>query len=564
MKLCILLVLLLATIISERGFAQSTKPLQHIWEVQPDFGDIWHRPAIDRTILFDVESLASEQVLERVRVAQMICREHDNSNFKDRARALELLVERLKSNAEPLQAQRAMISAATLLSDGSHAAQLWELAQADSLLRSTVEKALIKWKSPVALGAWRSRIQDRLAKPADIAMALEGLASAGNSEDTAILKEVLCGNRTTLANRYLAASALGTLNREGLNELAQLVLESDVEQRHLLAAHLLKQHTGDPTLAQLKIVFSDGSDVAQLISAQALVEHFPVPARELAPQWIDHTDSSVRRLALESLHKLSDEASLRLQAKLWSDRNVVVRRLAGSQLVQKAAQGQRTLVDECVTENLNAETWTGIEQAIIVSVNLQDRSRCSRLVELLEHPRPEVNMHAAWALMELVQDPAIMVNIEKHVAKMTAHLSEFGTSPPITNADMIRLSFLHEVFGRNLHEPATEMLQKYIPKNNFKLGIVSRASAIWALGQLNKDKDNATLRKSLCERIADVPPVQPEDYLVRFVCVLALGEMGFADSIDTIQEFREGLPAPLGYACNWALEQIEQSGSNPK
>jgi len=554
--LLLLIILLSQSCFVQCSFGQRTKPLQHFWEIAPDFGDIWEYVQSERIIHFDVKSLNSSQVQERVQVAQMICREYKNSNFKQKELAIELLLARLKGNEEPFQLRHAMISAATLLDDGTNASNLWQAAQGDALSRSTVEKALIKWKSPVAVAAWRKRIADPLMKPADIAIAIEGLGAVGGKDDTEALQALLKGNETTAINRHLASIALDRLNNVGLNDLAQAVLESDFEQRHLLAANLLTQHTGNRTLAQLRTIFNDGSNVAQFASAQSLVTHFPEVAREFAPQMVGHADSTMRNLVLGLLDTHSDEASLRLQAKLLNDRNIDVRRLAGTQLVRKATEGQRTLVEEFIIEHINAEPWPGIEQAIIMVVGLQDRTRCLKLVELLDHPRPEVNMYAGWALMELAQDSAVLASIEPHVEKVTAFLVENGVKPPLNKTDTIRLSFLFEAFGRNKYAPMHNLLMKYVPKNNFKLGYPSRASAIWALGQLNKGKDNQALRQALFERIADLSPVLAEDQLIRFSCILALGEMGFADSLPTLKKFNEGKPFPIGVACDWATEQI--------
>lgn len=536
--------------------------MQHFWEVSPDFGDIWKTEIPERVIRFDVESLNSTQLQERVQVARMICREYKNPNFKKKERALELLLARLSGKEEPVTSRRAMISAATLLDDGTNAVKLWELAQADTLSRTTVEKSLTKWKSPLAREIWRKRLTDPLVPPAEIAIAIEGLAVVGESEDTVALQRLLRENGTTFTNRHLAAVALGQLNQDGLSELAQQVLESDIEQRHLLAAELIKRHAGEKTLAQLRTIFNDGSNVAQFVAAQALFAHFPEVAREYAPEMVGHPDSTMRILALNLLDKHTDEASLRLQALLLDDRNTDIRHLAGTQLISKAVEGQRELVDELITEHMNAEPWPGIEQAIIMAVSLQDQTRCTKFLELLEHPRPEVNMHAGWALMELAQDSAILASMVPHVEKATDFMVANGVRPPLYKTDTIRLSYLFEAFGRNKYEPMHKLLMKYVPKNDFKMGYASRASAIWALGQLNQGKDNQALREALFERIADVLSIPPEDYLVRFSCILALGEMGFEDSLPTLKNFNDGIPFPIGYACDWATEQIQKA--NPK
>lgn len=553
------IVLLSQSYLVQPIFGQRTKPLQHYWEVDPEFGEIWGPRPTARVIRFDANSLNSPQMQERVRVARMISREYENPNFKQKELALELLLARLKGNEEAIQAKHAMLSTATLLDDGTHAATLWQAAQSDPLSRSTVERALIRWKSPVAVEAWRKRIVDPLAIPREIATAIDGLAVVGGKEDNAALTGLLRGHATTPTNRHLAAVALGQLNKDGLNELAEKVLGTDLDQRHLLAVKLLAQHSGDSTLAQLRTIFKDGSNVAQFAAAQLLVARFPQAAREYAPQMIAHVDSTVRKLALELLEPLSDEDSLRLQAKLMNDRNIDIRRLAGTQLVRKAKEGQRKLVDEFIDEHINSEPWPGIEQATLMAVSLEERNRCPKLLELIEHPRPEVNMHAGWALMELAQDPAILASIVPHVEKATQFMEANGVRPPLYKTDTIRISFLLEAFGRNKYEPVQDLLMRYVPKNSFKLGFPSRASAVWALGQLNKGKDNQSLRSALFERIADLAPFMPEDEVVRFGCILALGAMEFEDSLPTLNKFNEGKPFPIGYACDWAIEQITKA-----
>ncbi|MEQ1827271.1 MAG: HEAT repeat domain-containing protein [Pirellula sp.] len=546
--------------------AQRTQPLQHLWEMQPDLGDIWNRSPPPSPPRVNLEWLASTETQDQLQTAQTLCLEHGNPAFekKDRDRAIELLVVELKKESQLRQSARTMSSALLLLSDGSHAEFLWQISQRDSLMRSQVEKALVRWKSPVALSAWRDRLNAPNVRPTEIADALQGIAELGGPQDRALLENVLRGNRTTLANRLLAASALGQLIDNGLEELAQTVLSSDVEQRHLLAAHLLKRHASELSLEKLRLIYDDGSAVAQRIAARSICLFFPIAAREYGPQLIAHADPEVRKTALTFLQKQTDETSLTLQARLLQDRNLEVRRMAGRHLIEKANNGQRGVVDECITEHLHGDSHMGIEQAILVSVVLKDTTRCNRLVELLDHPREEVNMVAGWGLMEIAEEVAVLEKIHAHLKQVTEFLSIDGPVAPIRTTDLIRISYLSEALGRTGYEPAVETLMAYVPKNDFKLGIVSRASAIWALGQLYQDKDDAALRARLCKRIEDVPPINPEDNLVRFACALALGKMGYEDCISTLEQFNDGTASELGFACTWALEQIRKSAAKRK
>ncbi len=541
------------------SLGQQTQFLQHLWEVDPPLGNIWEIKQTNRTIRFDVESLRSTYAADRLEAAQQICLEHSNPNFRQQERAIELLIERLKSGEEYLQIRRAMFAAAVSVGDESQAEMLWSLAKSDSVILSLVEKNLVQWKSAAALKVWRQRLSEPNAKPTELATALEGLAVVGNSDDRFALQEFIGASRTSVANRYLAACALGAIVTEGLNEFAQQVIDSDLEQRQLIASQLLRLHSGAITESQLRQILAGGSASAQLVAYRCMSERIPDVAREFAKQMTTNSDPGLRTMALEHLQKFSDDESLEIQAALLSDRHPAVRSLVAKHLLEKAKQGQRAIVDEIVVSHLNSEVWTGIEQAIVVAVGLQDRSHCQSLLRLMDYPRTEVNLHAGWALMELANEPEILAGMLAYAEKMTIELKNVESRTSITETDQIRLSYLHESFGKNRYQPATEMLTQYIPKTGHQFGIVCRASAIWALGKLNTGNYNKALLASLYKRIMDLNPINPEDALVRFACNLAVGEMANPESRETIEKYNEGLPNPLGYAANWALSQIAQA-----
>ncbi len=543
------------------SIGQQTQFLQHLWEVDPPLGNIWDIEQISRTIRFDVESLQSAYAKDRLETAQQICLEHNNPNFHQHERAIELLIERLKSGEENLQIRRAMFAAAVSVGDESHAEVLWSLAKSDSVILSLVEKNLVQWKSAAALKVWRQRLSEPNAKPTELATSLAGLAVVGNSDDRNKLQEFIGASRTSVANKYLAACALGAIVTEGLNEFTQHVIDSDLEQRHLIASQLLKLHSGVRTEMQLRQIFADGSASAQLVAYRSISERMPDVAREYAKQMTINSDPGLRTMALEHLQKFSDDESLQIQAALLNDRNPAVRSLVAKHLLEKAKQGQRAKVDEFVVSHLSSEIWTGIEQAIVVAVGLEDRSHCKTFLRLMEHPRTEVNLRAGWALMELADESTILAGMLAHAEAMTDELKNVESRTSFTHTDQIRLSYLHEAFGKNRYQPATEMLTKYIPKTGHQFGIVCRASAIWALGKLNKGNNNKVLLASLYKRIMDLNPINPEDPLVRFACNLAVGEMANPESRETIEKYNEGLPSPLGYAAHWALSQIDQAAT---
>ncbi len=542
---------------------QQTQFLQHRWEVDPPFGDIWATQRSTRAIQFEVERLKSEYAMDRLEAAQQLCLEHANPNFRQRDRAIKLLIERLKGGEENLQVKRAMFSAALCLGDATHAETLWSIAKSDAQIAASVERKLVQWKSPVAIQEWRSRLADTYAKPTDLATALDGIASVGNAGDRAALEAVILSNRSTTANKYLAAVSLGTLVAEGLNEFAQHVLDSDLEQRDLLAAHILKRHAGANTESQFRKILSEGTTSARLVAYRAVSENMPTLASELAKEMTTQSHFELRWLALKALQAASDDEGLRIQGGLLSDPHPEVRSQVANILIEKAAQGSRAVVDELVLSNLKAGDWTGMEKAIEVVVKLQDSRYCKAFVRLLDHARPEISMHAAWALMELATESDSLAGMLSHAEKLTSELQSKDYKWSETTAtDQIRLSYLHEAFGKNRYAAANEMLMKFIPKRGHQFGIVSRASAIWALGKLNTGKDNPSLRASLYERMRDFEPSSPEDYLVRFSCNLALGEMAHPESRDVIEQYGEQMPSQIAHAATWALSQIDKASAS--
>jgi len=123
------------------------------------------------------------------------------------------------------------------------------------------------------------------------------------------------------------------------------------------------------------------------------------------------------------------------------------------------------------------------------------------------------------------------------------------------------LSYLLEAFGKNDYQSASQFLEKFIPKAEANYGAVSRASAIWSLGKLNRRKDNENLRSKLYERMSDFAPINAEHLLIRFMSHVALGEMAHPESREMLEKYREGIPSPVGFAGNWALLQLDQAAA---
>lgn len=538
------------------ALGQQVIPLQHRWEVEPGFGDVWNINREPRAKFLDINDISSDLANVRFEAAQNICQNYDRPSFKNDPKVLELLIGQFDNPKNSVLVKRSIISAACLLDNGANAQAIWQASMQDPGLAPLVENHLIRWKSPVAAEHWRKVLSDPKSSPGQVQRALDGLANVGQSQDIPLCNDVLKSEQSTPMTRAAAARTLGMLQSSGLVGLAKDLLNTKDQDKEMLAGYLLANHTQEDALVVLETVLAQGSSPAQRIAAHAIARNFPKQGLSRIETWVKHPDDQIRLAALELLKNDPSESNTRLQSSMLSDPDLVVRKTAKVQLLELCSKGFRPLVDECITENLSGKAWQGIEQAIVLAVELQDRSRCARFLELIEHQRAEVNMHAAWGLMELAVDPAIVSGIVPHAQKLTQGLD---AGDHYEKQDIIRLSFLLEVFGRNGYEPVADMLKKYIPKRDFRMGNLSRASAIWALGKILKEQDDPALRASLSERIKDLSSLMPENYLVGYACILTLGEFGFLDSMPTIDRYTLDSKDGLNSAGRWAKEQIQKA-----
>lgn len=538
------------------ALGQQVIPLQHRWEVEPGFGDVWNINREPRAKFLDINDISSDLANVRFEAAQNICQNYDRPSFKNDPKVLELLIGQFDNPKNSVLVKRSIISAACLLDNGANAQAIWQASMQDPGLAPLVENHLIRWKSPVAAEHWRKVLSDPKSSPGQVQRALDGLANVGQSQDIPLCNDVLKSEQSTPMTRAAAARTLGMLQSSGLVGLAKDLLNTKDQDKEMLAGYLLANHTQEDALVVLETVLAQGPSPAQRIAAHAIARNFPKQGLSRIETWVKHPDDQIRLAALELLKNDPSESNTRLQSSMLSDPDLVVRKTAKVQLLELCTKGFRPLVDECITENLSGKAWQGIEQAIVLAVELQDRSRCARFLELIEHQRAEVNMHAAWGLMELAVDPAIVSGIVPHAQKLTQGLD---AGDHYEKQDIIRLSFLLEVFGRNRYEPVADMLKKYIPKRDFRMGNLSRASAIWALGKILKEQDDPALRASLSERIKDLSSLMPENYLVGYACILTLGEFGFLDSMPTIDRYTLDSKDGLNSAGRWAKEQIQKT-----
>jgi len=209
-------------------------------------------------------------------------------------------------------------------------------------------------------------------------------------------------------------------------------------------------------------------------------------------------------------------------------------------------QGERMLGDA---------RWTALEQAVVLLASLDVKSAPNRLLELLQHSRPEVYVAAAWGLRRLAVDQSLVPALEAARQRSERRQELLQLQPGQPNVDD-QLAHLFELFGQKKYQPAESLLRPFVAKD---LTIPrARSAAIWALGYLHEDRPDTALADALQQRISDTGMPEPEHELVRRFAAITLGRMKAATALPTLEFFCEptGIRSPVGYACAWSIERI--------
>jgi hypothetical protein len=153
-----------------------------------------------------------------------------------------------------------------------------------------------------------------------------------------------------------------------------------------------------------------------------------------------------------------------------------------------------------------------------------DHEPCApRITELLDSPRTEVEIAAAWALKSLAIAETLPVLLER-TRRQTAARRQHEPLPAGIDEEV---AHLFELFGVTKYAAAEPLLREHVPKQ-FDVGVFSRAAAIWSLGQLYAGVPDEKLGVQLIERARDLgrPPADPPEMLkVRQMSLVAIGQM---------------------------------------
>ncbi len=517
-------------------------------------------PLFDKTLreMHD-EELLETAALSLARVA--------HEKFQDISGSSDILLQHLESHASlrvRFACARALVNA-DLREAGAAILKIDEYA--DDSQRLWIDPALAHWKVAAAADVWKHRLAADSETTVAVSLACDGLAALGDPEAWDLLQSVLRGKFLAYEKRRAAARAMCVLAPDKAFAEAQLFTGGSVLDRllgiELLSSAKPEAHTG------IFLLCADDSDGVASAAWTALFRLNPDALIPAVPTGRDHRDAFVRMTAARMMRLFPDvECSEWLNEQL-SDKHLEVRNVA-REMSYLVAEEQAPLRDGIIaiasnTLTANPENWQGIEQSLLLLGQLRAAQFSGRCVPLLEHPRNEVLVTAAW-LLHLFPDPAGEEAVRKRLMRNEEMLRNPALAP--AGADLgLQSSYLIQYAGlmrlKDMQTFLTPNFSKSAPGGPFK-----RTAAMWTLGLFHENEPQPELVKSFLERLADrggPPPVPPEQNNVRRMSTVALGLMRAKTAVPGLLEAYQ-IDSPetvIPDSARWSLGMTGEPLPNP-
>jgi HEAT repeat protein len=463
-----------------------------------------------------------------------------------------LLTEEASHPSVRFAAARALI----VLDSRDSSAKLFDASQARGAdLRQLVEPALAQWDYAPALDVWIARLDATDVRHRDLLLAVRGLGEVGDSSALSQLLSIAIDLTRESDLRLEAATAAGLVADSGLETDADRLAH---ERRtppivnQLCAVRMLARHASDRS-NQLLAELAGGAEPAVVVAAlRRLYEVDPALVVPLAEAAMQSTDPLVRLEGARAWLTLPTVERISTLGRLLADAHPDVRREVCERLLALAETPEfDEPIRAAAMDVLAGERWQGQEQAALLLGTLEDKAATTRLVELLDSPRQEVQLATAWALRSIA-DPESILALTTYARRKTELRKEVDV-PGLDD----QVAHVFEALGVLQAQEAVPLLVEYIPKNR-PTGMRSRGAAIWALGRIKAGTRDADLEQALIERVTDFPERNPEIDLVKQMSAVALARMNAVDEAATMRDVIETqvISLPLGVTLRWAVEQL--------
>ena len=423
-----------------------------------------------------------------------------------------------------------------------------------------IEPALAQWDYKPMREIWLERLNSHKSLRRQQLLAVNGLATVGETKAADSLLQLAVDRRERAQVRLESARAAGRLRTHGLHDAAsRLVTDGSVRSLvdRLIAASLLVRHDGDDTRLLLMTLAVDPEPAVAAIALRRLIELDPGLISAMAERFTSSRDPNLRRLGAQSLVECPTLQAIKHLGPMLNDPHPDIRQYVRTSMLQLSEHEQFDgAVRDAATVMLASNQWRGLEQAAILLSHLDHEAAADRLIKLLEFPRPEVFVTAAWALRKIAVSNTLDAMLDRAVLISEADhkLKEVGEALPQ------QISQLFQAFGEMKFTKSHTLLRRYIPKNSFHGE--PRAAAIWALGYLYAGNAPNDLTEQLADRLTDLNPIKPERPVVRRMSAVSLGRMNSTQALPALREIVAiQFPGHItGHASVWAIDQITGEG----
>ncbi|MBI3862705.1 MAG: phycocyanin alpha phycocyanobilin lyase [Planctomycetia bacterium] len=422
-------------------------------------------------------------------------------------------------------------------------------------LRQVVEPALAEWRYDQFTTDWEARLKAPETRHRDLILALECLAAIGKTSAAEPILEFVHAPLQRNDVRVAAARAAGSLRDSGLEGDARRLMASGSAPQldRLCAVLLLARHAGTDAQSLLLTLAVDEEPAVAVVALTRLLEIDPHLVLPIAEKSMENADAKVRQRGADAYIQVPEPDRMLVLARLLDDPHPGVRRSVCSSLLELTGRAELDgPIRQAATRMLAGDRWRGQEQAALLLGALDHEPAAPRLQELLDSPRGEVEIAAAWALKELAI-PETLPPLLKKTQERTAERTKPGPKAPALDEEV---GHLFELFGKLKYAPAEPLLREHVPKR-FELGYYSRSAAIWSLGHLHAGVPDDALAAQFIERAKDFGP-PAELHKVQVMSLISVGRM---KAVSQTEEMRK-MSSPTissnydGEVQRWVLKQL--------
>lgn len=470
--------------------------------------------------------------------------------------AIPLLEKHLTTNGTHVSVRFAAARALIAMDSRASSDKLFDAGQSSGAeLRQLIEPVLAAWKYEPAKKIWLDRLKTAETRTRDLVLAIRCLGTIEETSATDLLISLVDDTTRDASLRLEAANAVGQIVTEGLEPKVEALVKRDdgpSAVNSLCGTRLLARHSSDATKQILISLANNGTPAVSSSALHRLNELDSATVAVLADKAIKSEDANVRLEAAIAYLGHPNDVRINALTSLLADSHPQVRQQTCDGLLKMANDSQHNeKIQVSTKEILEGDRWQGQQQAALLLGAMGYKPAANRLIELLDSPRNEVRVSAAWSLRKIAEPETIPRLIEK--IRQKAEQQTSGKHPGIDE----QIAHMLEALGVMRAMEALPTIQLYVPKNPL-MGLRPRGAAIWALGRIFEGKRDQGIEEALMDRITDFEEKPAELSLIKEMAAVTLARMKAEDQVNSIRSLANSNALPIGpiVALRWALKEL--------